>query len=137
MEREPSAETAVLHEVEHFVVDDFSPWARTEAERLSRATGRPEREAIEREMEVSYVARFRPTVTALGPELAGRGCLTGHEAALARDAQTAQEIVALVAVLLDAVRKLQALTEREAEQGTGDPRVRSDDSLLQPPYEEH
>jgi hypothetical protein len=137
LEREPSAELAVLNGVEHFVVDDFSAWVRTEAERLSRATGGPEHGAVEREMEVSYGARFRPTVTALGPELAGRGCLTGHEAAQVRDAQTAREIVALAAVLLGAVRKLQALAEREAEQGTGDPRIRSDDPLLQRPYEEH
>jgi hypothetical protein len=139
LEAEPRQELAAFRGFEDFVRNDFLPWAAVEADRLSAAVPRSATatEAIAREVEASYADRFRPTVRALAPELAGRGCLNRGDAARLREAETASEILALGPVLRAALQKFKALVRRGADDDAGDPRTRSDDGLLQLPYEGH
>jgi hypothetical protein len=136
LDAERPLELAVLQQFEDVVRNDFVPWAALEADRLAGSVGAA-RDGVERDVRASYAERFRPTVTALAPELMGRGCLTGREVAQVREAESAPEIVALGTILGEAVRELEERAARSARDDRGDPRARSDDALLRPPYEDH
>ena len=132
LEAESPLESQVLAEFRDFVLTEFAPWASAARERL-RAT--PDA-AIAREVEASYTERFKATVTALGPELRGRGCLSPAESGQILEARTAWEVVALGPLLVKALQQLGDLTTRDARHAAPE-REFGDGGLLPPPYEEH
>ncbi len=76
--------------------------------------------AVEREAEASYAERFRETVTALVTELVGSGCLGLQEAAKVRRAASAREIIAVGAIMVEALAKFEdpPVASRECLAGT-------------------
>ena len=131
-EAESPLESQVLAEFKDFVLVEFAPWTSAARERLSATPDA----AIAREVEASYMERFKATVTSLGPELRGRGCLSPAESGQILEARTAWEVVALGPLLVKALQQLGNLTTRDARHAAAD-REFVGEGLLPPPYEEH
>jgi len=108
---QPPIEQEALQGLKDFVVNDFVPWTADEEARLSASAdlSKDAGGAVERAVEASYAERFRETVTALVTELVGSGCLGLREAAKVRRAASAREIIAVGAIMVEALAKLEDL----------------------------
>ncbi len=106
---QPPIEQEVLRGFRDFVLNDFLPWTAEEQARLTASAdlSKDASGVVERAVENSYAERYRETVIALVTELVGSGCLGLQEAAKVRRAETAPEIIAVGAIMVEALAKFE------------------------------